>query len=261
MKVLIDSTKIPGLEEIPDLVHGFSPRNYKIPGESKGDLLLGRDGQPGSSSNHLGWFLRSLNIETDEVYLLKQIHSDRIYALEDPSATSAQVASVEADVIVTHLGGKPIAVLTADCIPIIVCDSRLHVVGVVHAGRRGTAENILFKTVAFFKDRYGSQPENIIVGMGPGIGGCCYEVDEPCIRPFKKNGPRWKRFVKQIAENKYRLDLFQANVEDSLTAGVPPGNIFRSGQCTACETHRFFSYRKEGETGRMMALAMLGGPA
>lgn len=255
MNVLIDSIKIHRLEKFPNLVHGFSPRSFKIEGGSKGSLALGLRGGPRSSPEHLSWFLRSLHIESNEVCLARQVHGDRVYTIEDPSITSIQTASIEADAIVTSLRGKPVGVLTADCIPAIVYDASVPVVGVVHAGRKGSAANILFKTVGVLINRYGGKPENIVIGMGPGIGGCCYEVDEPCVLPFKKNG--LPRFVKKVSRNKYLLDLFQANREDALAAGVLPENILRSGQCTSCENDRFFSYRKEGNAGRMMTVSML----
>lgn len=209
---------------------------------------------------HRKIFLQSLGVEADEVYLVKQVHGDRVYVLDDPALSSNDIAGFEADAIVTRLLGKPVGVLTADCIPVIVYDARLHVIGVVHAGRKGTAENILSKTVGVLRDTYGSHPENIFMAMGPGIGGCCYEVDEICVKPFKEKFRGWEGFVKKSAGGKFRLDLFLANEEDGLNAGIRPENIFRSRECTACRVDRFFSYRKEGKTGRLLTVAMLRRP-
>ena len=100
--------------------------------------------------------------------------------------------------------------------------------------------------------------------MGPGIGGCCYEVDETCIEPFRRAYPEWKSFVKLSPGNKGWIDLFTANELDAKEAGVPLKNIFRLWECTSCSNHRWYSYRSEGETGRLMTIAMLGqktGPA
>jgi YfiH family protein len=201
--------------------------------------------------------MRALEIEGDQVFMVRQAHGDRVYILDDPARTAAQTARVEADAIVTALRGKPVGVLTADCVPVIVYDARRHVVGVVHAGRRGAAENIVAKTLRILKRRFGGRPEDFMVGMGPAIGACCYEVDESCLPPFKNNRPRWEQLVVKASEGKYMLDLFLANAEDALSEGVPRENIFRSGNCTACENHRFFSYRKEGNAGRLLSLAML----
>ncbi|MFQ5673870.1 MAG: peptidoglycan editing factor PgeF [Nitrospinales bacterium] len=257
MSILIDPIKISALEKTFGLVHGFSPRNFKVAGKGEEVLRLGRRGQSGVSFEHVRLFLRALNMRTEEVFLVRQVHGNGIYALEDASVTSAQTALIEADAIITPLPGRAIGVLTADCVPIIVYDPLQRVAGIVHAGRRGTAKNILFQTAAALKSRYGCKPENVLVGMGPGIGSCCYEVDEPCIRPFKKNYANWQRLIRPAPGNRFWLDLFQANRQDALSAGIPEKNIFHSGQCTSCETHRFFSYRKEGQTGRMLSLVMM----
>lgn len=253
----IDSIKIFGLEKKSNLIHGFSSRGFID--EKKNSILFrfGRVDQENASPEHVRRFLHSLQIESDEAVLVRQVHGDSVYVLEDPETTTAQAACVEADAIVTRLRGRPVGVLTADCIPVIVYDARQHVVGVIHAGRKGTAENIVAKTLHVLKRRFGGRPEDFVVGMGPGIGACCYEVDDSCLPPFRQKHARWETFCKKVSEGKYMLDLFLANTEDSLAEGVPRENIFRSGNCTACEPHRFFSYRKEGSAGRLLSLAML----
>jgi len=257
MNVSIDPIKIPGLEKTVGLAHGFSPRNFKIAGRGENVLRFGRSGQPGVSPEHARWLLRALNMRTEEVFLARQVHGNGVYALEDDSLTNAQVASIEADAIITPLAGRAVGVLTADCVPIIIYDPLRRVVGAVHAGRRGTANNILFHAVAALRRRYGCEPVNVLVGMGPGIGVCCYEVDEPCIQPFKKNYANWQGLMRAAPQGKFFLDLFQANREDALSSGIPAENIFHADCCTSCETHRFFSYRKEGRTGRMLSVAMM----
>ena len=246
MRTFIKPTEIKELKSISSLVHGSSPRYFETTGGEKKVLLLGKNDGDETSPRHREYFLRALNIESDEVFFVKQIHSDRVYVLDNPAATENDIANIEADAIVTHLTEKPIVALTADCIPIIVYDARLHVAGTIHAGRKGTAENILLKTVLVLRDRYGSRPENILMGMGPGIGGCCYEGDDLCIQPFKKKYPAWTSFVKQTSEGKYMLDLFRANEEDGLSAGILRKNIFHSGKCTSCLNDQFFSYRRGG---------------
>lgn len=257
MNTFIKPISIKELKTVSSLVHGISPKYFETASGEKNLLLLGQKNSDGASPQHREWFLRALDIESDEVFLVKQIHSDRVYVLDNPSMSDDALAAIEADAIITHMTGKPIGVLTADCIPIIIYDTRLHVVGTIHAGRKGTAENILSKTVEALRNAYGSRPENILMGMGPGIGGCCYEVDDPCVQPFRQKYRGWTSFVTQSPGNKYRLDLFRANEEDGLNAGILRGNIFRSGECTSCLNEQFFSYRREGKTGRILTLAML----
>ncbi len=257
MQIIVRPFLIDELKKISALAHGVSPRCFETETGEKGTLCLGPNRDLGSSALHRKSFLRSLDVESDEVYLVKQVHGDRVYVLDNATLSCDDIAAVEADAIVTGLPGKPVGVLTADCVPVIVYDACLHVAGVVHAGRKGTAENILSKTIGVLRSVFGSRPENILVAMGPGIGGCCYEVDEICVRPFKDKFRTWADFAKKTVGDKYRLDLFLASEEDGLNAGIRPGNIFRLKECTACRVDRIFSYRKEGKTGRLLTLAML----
>ena len=258
MDAFINPVSIQLLKNFQALVHGFSPRNFIGPDGEQIELILGRHDDENCSRRHRQWYLRSLSIKkTDQVFILKQIHSDRIYVLEDPEKTESDIAGEEADAIITHLIERPLGVLTADCVPIIIYDPVLHVTGVVHAGRKGTQMRILSKTLDRMRNIYGCLPDNLKLGMGPGIGGCCYEVDEPCIEPFRQNYPLWNQFIKKSDADKYRIDLFSANEQDALDAGIIAGNIARSGDCTACANHLWYSYRREGKTGRILTISML----
>jgi len=135
-----------------------------------------------------------------------------------------------------------------------------HLTGVVHAGRKGTQQRILSQTLATLVRVFGSKPVDIIVGLGPAIGGCCYEVDAPCLLPFQSQYADWERFTRKSADGKYWLNLLSANKLDALSGGVESKNIFDLGECTACHQERWFSYRKEGPTGRMVSLTMLRAP-
>lgn len=255
--MILRSTTIKLLRAQLGLIHAFSPRSFELEDGTMGELNFGSLKDSQTMSFHGRLFLRSIGIGNNEIYRVRQVHGDRVYELRDPLSPFEKSADISADAIVTRLVNKPIAVLTADCVPVVVYDSRLHVAGVVHAGRKGTSQKILSKTLETMQKVYGSRPEDILAGMGPGIGGCCYEVDALCIEPFKKNYTGWARFVKKSPSGKFMLDLFAANTEDARMAGLDPKNISQTGLCTSCEVGRFFSYRREGNTGRMMTVAML----
>ncbi len=169
----------------------------------------------------------------------------------------AEVAKWEGDALITSLTGKPVGVMTADCLPVVLYDPKNHAVGVVHAGRLGTQQGILSACVKAMKEAFGTRPESLSMGMGPGIGPCCYEVDADCILPFQERFEGWEKLVSEQNDGKFLLDLVAANVEDAKGAGIPPENIYGSRECTACNVDRWYSYRKEGTTGRMVTLAML----
>ena len=242
----------------PSLTHGFSQRNFINPQGEKCDLQLGKFDDKNNSSQHRKWFLNSLSIKnTDQIFILNQTHSDRIFVLDDLEKTENEVALEEADAIITHLTDKPIGVLTADCVPIILFDPVFHITAVVHAGRKGTQKKILSKTIAGMNKTYGCAVSNIKMGIGPAIGGCCYEVDKSCIEPFINGYPHWENFIKNAPVGKFMLDLITANEYDALDAGILPENISRSGHCTSCDNHLWYSYRREGTTGRILTVSML----
>jgi purine-nucleoside/S-methyl-5'-thioadenosine phosphorylase / adenosine deaminase len=257
MQVTIQSIKIKSLSAQRSLIHAFSPRSFELEDGGEGALDFGTLKTDPALSMHGQWFLRSIGIENDDVYRVRQVHGDRVYDLNDPLNSIEKVADIAADAIVTRRVNTPIAVLTADCVPVVIYDPRLHVAGVVHAGRKGTSQNIVSKTAQTLQEVYGCKPEELLLGMGPGIGGCCYEVDAPSIEPFKKHYSGWTQFVKKTPTGKFMLDLFAANREDAQKAGLDPKNISQTGLCTSCEVERFFSYRREGTAGRMMTVAML----
>lgn len=254
MKPITHSSSIKLLNRQPGLVHAFSPRSYEREDGTMGELNFAAGCQ--AMRLHRQWFLRSIGINQDEVFLVRQVHGDKVYELNDASSCG-QGAAVPADAIITRLTGMPIGILTADCIPVVVYDSRLRVAGVIHAGRKGTALKIVSKTIQAMQKLYGSHPQDMVAGMGPGIGVCCYEVNADCIEPFKKHYPGWAGFVKPLPSGKFMLDLFSANIEDAQMAGIEPEKISQLGVCTSCQVGRFFSYRREGTTGRMLTVAML----
>ncbi len=218
--------------------------------------MLGRKADPGSSEQHRKLLLENLNSGAQEIYFVKQVHGDRVFVLDDPALSPQKVEREEADALITHLTEMPIAVLTADCVPVIVYDPKQHVAGVIHAGRKGTQMSIVSKTVSMLSQVYGSRAEDVAMATGPAIGGCCYEVDEPCIGPFRNNYQEWESFVTPRS-GRFMLDLLKANEVDGLRAGILRENIHRFGECTSCHNDRWYSYRREGATGRIVSLAML----
>ncbi len=257
MKFALKTYSIDSFGDFPEFLHAFSPRSFE---RAKGifeELLMGRKADPGSSGQHRKLLLENLNSGAQEIFLVKQVHGDRVWVLDDPEQSPEKVEQEEADALITHLTQKPIAVLTADCVPVILYDPKQHVAGVVHAGRKGTQLSIVSKTISMLSSVYGSRAEDVAMATGPAIGGCCYEVDELCIEPFRNNYQEWESFVTPRSSGRFMLDLLKANEADGLHAGILRENIHRFGDCTSCRNDRWFSYRREGTTGRNVSLAML----
>jgi len=254
---MIFSFFIKSLRKQPSLVHGTSPRYYEMDGGGKESFCPHEKDDGKLFDKHQIVFLQSLGIKNEVLFRTHQVHGNNVYVLKDPKISTNEVSQHAADAIVTHLPGCPIMVLTADCVPIIIYDPVKSVTGVIHAGRLGTQKRIFTNTIEVLSLEYGSNPKDLIVGMGPAIKGCCYEVDEYCALPFIKRSSINSGFVKKAGQKKYFLDLPKANRLEGCEAGVLEKNIYTDGPCTSCDNHRWYSYRKEGKTGRLMTLAML----
>lgn len=257
MKLSCDVLKINRFDKFFNFTHAISPR-YFI--NEKGNLEqyeFAIDNNFKKKSNHIRRFMKTAGIKNKNPYFLNQVHSDQIYTLDDIFKTQDEVSKISADVLITNLNEVPIGVFTADCVPILLYDFRLHVVAAIHAGRKGTQENIVKKTVMAMNRAYGCQPKNLVAGMGPGIGGCCYEVDQSCFKLFEKKIQPVSRFARKQKNGKILLNLFAVNTQQAIDAGLMLENIFQNGDCTFCSPMNYFSYRREGKTGRILTFIML----
>ncbi len=193
-------------------------------------------------------------VQISHFVLANQTHSDHIHVLKEQETKgweNLESAVSDCDALVTSLKGVMLGILTADCVPVLLFDPQKEVVAAVHAGWKGTKANIVTKTIQTMQREFGTKPENIIAGIAPSIGQCCYEVDEDVASHFCKI----PEVLKAKKNGKYMLDLPLANKMQLMDAGVPQAQIELSGICTACDNDIYFSYRKEqGCRGRFMSL-------
>ena len=182
-----------------------------------------------------------------------QTHSSNIHIVtknQEIGWEKQEEAIENCDALITNLPNIMLTILTADCVPILLLDPKQKVVSAIHAGWKGTEQDIVFKTVEKMKEKFNSNPSDIIAGVAPSIGKCCYEVDWNVAQHFKNIDNAYKK-----VGNKYMLDLPHINKTQLLKAGVKEENIELSNVCTACEVEHYFSYRKEqGCSGRFMSM-------
>jgi len=176
---------------------------------------------------------------------LRQVHGRRV-ARHAPVVRSAP----EADALVAFEPNQVCAVLTADCLPVLFCDTGGSRVAVAHAGWRGLAAGVLQATT----DALECRPSELIAWLGPAIGPEVYEVGEDVARAFPDEAaqaltPRGDRFL---------LDLYQAARCKLANAGVT--SVYGGDLCTCSDPDRFFSYRRDRVTGRMATVIWLDGP-
>lgn len=167
---------------------------------------------------------------------LRQIHSSVSLVANQPEGCVG-----EGDALLTRETGITVSVRTADCYPILLADVRRRAVAAVHAGWRGTAEEIVVKTLERMRAEFGSEAGDIVAAIGPGIGPCCYEVGADVARRFG-------------GVSACRLDLSEENRRQLASRGVPEAKISAAGECTFCNSARFYSWRRDHESaGRMIS--------
>jgi polyphenol oxidase len=177
------------------------------------------------------------------VYLPIQRHTDRVLILN--SAPEPEVA----DAVITNREDVLLGVQVADCVPILLFDEKKRVVGAVHAGWRGTAAQILKKTIQTMVEHFRSSPDDIIIAFGPSIKGCCYEVDSDVNEAVCTSTGAGEYSLRK--NSKFFIDLASANMLQALSLGVRKDNIWVSEECTFCNPDRFHSYRyHENHAGR-----------
>jgi purine-nucleoside/S-methyl-5'-thioadenosine phosphorylase / adenosine deaminase len=163
----------------------------------------------------------------------------------------------EADILVTDDPSVALAVVVADCVPLLIADPRSGAVAAVHAGWRGTAAGAAPAAVAAMVREFGARPERLVVAEGPSIGPCCYTVGAELIDAFVTGGFAGEidEWFTRDATGGLRLDLWAANRDQLMACGVPGRSIHRSGLCTASHPEWFASYRRDGPgTGRIAAV-------
>jgi YfiH family protein len=167
----------------------------------------------------------------------------------------------EGDALATARPGLPLAISTADCLPIVLYDGRAGRLAAVHAGWRGTVQAVARAAVADLVAA-GSAAADLVVAIGPSIGPCCYEVDAPVIERLRAAFPgAWEPWVTSKGPGKWMLDLWRANQDQLLAAGVRPARVDSLGLCTGCRPDLLFSYRREKGAGRLVTVAALPEPA
>ena len=186
--------------------------------------------------------------------LANQTHSHNIATIDD-SVTQGwkelKSAVNDCDALITDQSSTLLGILTADCVPILMYDSKNHIVSAVHAGWKGTRDKIVLKTLLKMREKYSTNPADVLVGIAPAIGKCCYEVGEEVAQHFFD----MPKSLKKKENGKYMLDLAYINQQQLLNVGVEGQNIEQSNICTACQVDDFFSYRKENKcNGRFMSI-------
>lgn len=211
-------------------------------------------------SSRIGWSIENtfpntskiLNIPEENIVSLKQVHGNHIEIIKDYEDVR-YIKGQEGDGLITNLPNLVLMTYHADCVPIYFVDKSKKIIGLAHGGWKGTYENISGKMVKIFTEEFNSKLEDLVVGIGPSIGPCCYEISKDLGEKFMK---KYKDFKGLLVEkdSKVYLDLWKLNYLQVREANVLEENMFLSKLCTSCNIDKFHSYRREkGTKNRMVA--------
>lgn len=194
--------------------------------------------------------LADLGLDLDRLAYARQVHG------VDHARVTAEGPAGVLDILITTERRLPLAISTADCIALTLCDPGAGALALAHLGWRGTVRGGARAAVAALRTA-GGRPAHLRASMGPSIGPCCYEVDEPVMAQFRAAHPRdWERWARPGRPGHFMLDLWTANEDLLAEAGVPRAAVENPRLCTGCNLDVFYSYRK-GQHGRLVTLAAL----
>ncbi len=204
--------------------------------------------------NELGTNIKNL-------VLSRQTHTDNIKIVteKDRGTGIFKKSFCDIDGLITNCKNVALVTQYADCTPLLFCDPVKKVIATAHSGWRGTVKEIGKKTVIKMVDEFHCNPKDIIACIGPAIMNCCYEVDTPIFLEFQKLKylDLNKIFTKK-SDDRYMLDLIEANKQILISAGINPDNMDISDICTCCNCGDLHSHRAtNGKRGNLAAIIEL----
>ena len=240
---------------VPGLQHAVFTR---LGGVSRGPfatLNVGNsvgDDEAAVAENHARIFAH-LGLGAQQVISPHQVHGNHVVLVTGHDA-GRQIPNT--DGLLTATPGVALLLRFADCQPILLYDLAHHAVALVHAGWRGVAQGIARRAVEAMTAAFDTDPQQLLVGLGPAIGPCCYTVGHNVAAAMGYALPDWKQAMSAESEEVWRLDLSAANAQQLGAEGV--SSIEQAGICTHCRRDEFYSHRGDnGETGRFAVVVYL----
>jgi YfiH family protein len=239
------------LDSYKNLMHAFSTR-------SEGNSVFGNnlayhvnDTKEDVDRNQYALALH-LGYSFERLIHMNQVHGDKIVVVNDSTETAETPIC---DAVMTQDKNRPLMVMVADCIPVLIYDPIHEAIAAVHAGRAGIFTEIIPKSIKKMQKIYGSKAKDLLVVLGPSIHQCCYEVGEEIRDKSVKSG---YEYAIRSDKGRYYLDLICIANKQLETCGIEKEHIEESSYCTACNTDIFYSYRAENNScGRFAGVIML----
>jgi len=228
---------------------------------------------PGGDDDAWAEVAAGLDLDRTRLVRARQVHGRSVLVARDVVSETTQP---DADIIIADRDDLGLAVNAADCVPMLIADRRTGAVAAAHAGWRGMAARVPSAVVDVMSEQFGSRPDDLLIAVGPSVGACCYEVGPDLRRQFEASGfrqdqmARWFFDIPQTRAGNETMpgvaatgrpdhwffDGWAATVEMLIEAGVPGGNVFSAGLCTASHPGILCSYRRDGPPAGRLAGAI-----
>ncbi len=255
--------QFPKLNKTNAVNHIFSTRHGGI---SEGDcssmnLSFNRGDDRENVLKNYEILCSAVNINPQNLVLTKQTHTNNVLCVTKAHRGTGVTLPEFSDIDGLITNEPEVALVTqyADCTPLLFCDPVKKVIATSHAGWRGTVKQIGKVTVEKMVSEFGCNTQDIIVGIGPCILDCCYEVDEPVAEKFRKiSYLNLNKILFQKENGRYMLNLVEANRQILMNAGISEENIDASDICTCCNSEDLHSHRAtKGKRGNLAAIIEL----
>jgi YfiH family protein len=229
---------------------GLSPSPYRSLNVGH---LVGDDHQSVEANHDL--IYQALSVSRSDVATAHQVHGSRV-ALVGPDDRGRVIPATDA--LITDNLGVALMLRFADCLPVLFYDPVRRAIGLAHAGWKGSIKGIAGKTVSVMMETFGSRPADIMAGLGPCIGPCCYQVGTEVVELVKARFNHWQGLIRSQGDGTFHFDLWETNRRQLVELGVEEIEVMQL--CTACCTDEFFSHRAEGgRTGRFAVILGMRG--
>lgn len=251
----------PGLEQWPGIKNAFSTREG---GVSEGiwstmNLSYTRGDDPAHVTENYRRFAAAAGFQTEHIVTSDQTHTTNVRHVTEAdrgSGITRPRTFRDIDGLITDTPGVVLATYYADCVPLYFVDPVHRAIGLSHSGWRGTVNNMAAATIEAMKKTFHTDPADLQTAIGPSICQDCYEVSEDVVRQFAAAFPpeTHKTIYYKKPNNKYQLNLWEANRLHLLHAGVPASHIHLPNLCTCCNPQTLFSHRAtSGKRGNLAA--------
>ncbi|MDA3732554.1 peptidoglycan editing factor PgeF [Niameybacter massiliensis] len=202
-----------------------------------------------------------LGTSIEQMVLSRQVHETQIAEVTSNDAGNGIITPNKwesLDGIYTKEKGLTLVTHYADCVPLFFYARKYGMIGMAHAGWRGTVNEIGKKMIDIWHQEHNIPLEDIEVGIGPSIGPCCFEVHTDVADVFLERFGEQPFIVKNTKNDKYNIDLWACNAYSLETIGIKPNQIAKAEMCTCCQSDTFFSHRKtQGKRGTLGAFMYL----